>query len=986
MRSVVNALNRVQALIEFDLSGTIIDVNDNFLAAVGYTRSEVVGQHHRIFVEATYADSEDYLAFWDKLKQGHSYSALFPRLTKEGQTIWLQASYNPVFDETSKLVSVLKIATDVTEQKRAEADAKGQLEAINRSLAVVEFSLDGTIRSANTNFCEALGYSEAELVGQHHRLMVDPKHAVSEAYANFWERLKTGEAFTEEFVRYAKDGRPVWIQASYNPILDSHKIPYKVVKYATDVTEQKRREADFRGQLEAINRSLAVVEFGLDGKIQSTNANFCEALGYSEAELVGQHHQLLVDPKYAASEVYANFWRRLRAGEAFTEEFVRYGKDGCPVWIQASYNPILDSQNTPYKVVKYATDVTEQRQKEADSKGQLEAIDRSLAVIEFDLDGTIQRANSNYCRVVGYSEKEIVGRHHSIFVDAEYAASAAYTDFWKRLKAGEVFTEEFVRYAKDGQRVWIQASYNPILDSQLLPYKVVKYATDVTEQRQREVDVRGQFEAIDRSLGVIHFGLDGTIQGANANYCEALGYSEDEIIGKHHRLFVDPEYAGSAAYADFWHRLQGGEAFTAEFPRRHKNGREIWIQASYNPILDLKGQAYKVVKYATDVTEQKLRSTDFQGQVEAIRKVTAVIEFELDGTIRTANELFLNLMGYTLQEIKGRPHAIFLDRDYVKSSSYRRHWDQLRDGKFLQGYYPRYSRTGQEIWIHASYNPILGPNGKPYKVVKFATEVTGQVSVARSVETSTERLLESSRAMATTLEKTSAQVKAVNEAASSVSSHISRVASGMGELESSAQEIARNASSASLVSFEGVEVADSTNAAVAKLGGSSDEIGKVIKVITSIAEQTNLLALNATIEAARAGESGKGFAVVATEVKELAKETAAATEDIGEKIEAIQADTNNAMMAIDRVSEIIKRVSDMQKTIAAEVEQQTAVTSEMSRGIREVSQGAVDIAETMGAIATDTGDATQNAHITESTALELSRVTSELDHLAESHN
>jgi methyl-accepting chemotaxis protein len=245
----------------------------------------------------------------------------------------------------------------------------------------------------------------------------------------------------------------------------------------------------------------------------------------------------------------------------------------------------------------------------ADALAQISAISRSQAVIEFNLDGTIISANENFLFAMGYNAEEIVGNHHRMFVDAGYAASPEYVRFWNALARGEYQSGEYKRFGKGGREVWIQASYNPVLDAKGRPYKVIKFATDITKEKQQYADFMGQIEAISKSQAVIEFKMDGTILRANENFLSTVGYSLTEIVGKHHSMFVDPEEAGNIRYRQFWESLGRGEYQAAEYRRVGKGGREVWIQASYNPILDQNGKPFKVVKYATDITEQvKMRN------------------------------------------------------------------------------------------------------------------------------------------------------------------------------------------------------------------------------------------------------------------------------------------------------------------------------------------------------------------------------------------
>jgi len=235
-----------------------------------------------------------------------------------------------------------------------------------------------------------------------------------------------------------------------------------------------------------------------------------------------------------------------------------------------------------------------------------------------------------------------------------------------------------------------------------------------------------RMSALGRSQAIIEFDLDGTILDANENFLGAMGYRLDEIKGKHHRMFVAPSEAATDDYAQFWRRLSQGEFFSSEFKRFAKNGDEIWIQASYNPLLDENGTPYRVVKFATDITARVKRDADYEGQLRAISKSQAVIEFNLDGTILTANENFLQTLGYQLTEVQGKHHRLFVESDYANSVEYRDFWDQMKRGDYQAGVFKRVASNGDEIWIRASYNPIMDASGRPYKVVKYASDITEQ--------------------------------------------------------------------------------------------------------------------------------------------------------------------------------------------------------------------------------------------------------------------
>lgn len=512
--AALDAINRTQAVAEFDMNGVVTHANQNFLDTMGYTLGEVVGRHHRMFCTDDAAASSAYAVFWKSLAGGHANSGEFMRITRHGVPVWLQASYNPVFDDDGKPVKIIKFATDITAAKLEAADHAAKMAAIHRVSAVIEFGLDGRILDANANFLATMGYTLDEIANEHHRMFCDPAYAASAEYAAFWARLGSGESHTGQFRRRHKSGRSVWLEATYNPVFGPDGQPLKVIKFATDVTAAKARNADFEGKSQAIDRVQAVIEFDLQGKVLHANRNFLDVLGYELDEIRGQHHRMFCSPDFVHSPEYLAFWDRLGRGEFDAGEYRRFTKSGKEVWILASYNPIFDAEGKPVKIVKFATDITRQKRLAAETKGKLEAIGRSQAVIEFDLRGNVLSANENFLRTMGYIEDEVVGQHHGMFCDTALVKSSKYRHFWADLAQGKFQSGRFRRRGKHDADIWILATYNPILDIDGKPYKVVKFAMDVTDQVNREELVGAKIKAISGVLAELTQSIAAIADGA----------------------------------------------------------------------------------------------------------------------------------------------------------------------------------------------------------------------------------------------------------------------------------------------------------------------------------------------------------------------------------------------------------------------------------------------------------------------------------------
>ncbi|ULN85303.1 PAS domain-containing methyl-accepting chemotaxis protein [Pseudomonas sp. Y5-11] len=374
----------------------------------------------------------------------------------------------------------------------------------------------------------------------------------------------------------------------------------------------------------------------------------------------------------------------------------------------------------------------------------------------------------------------------------------------------------------------------------------------------------GLLEAINRSMAVIEFDLDGVVLKANDNFLKTMGYRAEQVIGQPHRLFCTPEFGRSAQYTELWSRLKNGQFQSGTFERINSQGQPIWLEANYNPIKDASGRVVKVVKFAMNVTTKVQQESEANAKLQAIDRAMAVIEFDLDGGILTANQNFLTRMGYTLAELKGKHHRLFCRAELVNSSAYEDFWRRLNQGELFQGQFERVDKRGQSIWLEANYNPVYDAAGRLCKVVKFATDVTARVEQH-----------EHDARSASAAYHISVETRKVAEQGTQV---IQQAASEMREI---ADDIAQSST------------------LIAQLGERSEQITAIVNTIRAIADQTNLLALNAAIEAARAGDQGRGFAVVADEVRQLAARTSGSTAEISNMIGLIQSETRQAIKSME---------------------------------------------------------------------------------------
>lgn len=546
-------------------------------------------------------------------------------------------------------------------------------------------------------------------------------------------------------------------------------------------------------------------------------------------------------------------------------------------------------------------------------KAMVDALNRVQAIVEFDLKGKVLYANDNFLEVMGYALDEIRGQHHRMFCDSEYAASPAYKQFWAKLARGEFERGEFQRIAADGRKLWLNASYNPVFDTEGKPCKVVKFATDITEARTRAVEHQGWINAIGKSQGVIEFDLTGKILDANENFLKVVGYQLDEVRGHHHRMFCDEAFVASPAYAEFWAKLGRGEFHGGRFMRIAKGGRGVWIQATYNPIMDASGHPYKVVKFASDVTPEVELEHEVKRRAESDqRKVEKLLEAV---SAAAAGDL---------------THAIASEGDEPI--------DQLGKG------------VGQMM---TDLRQVIG---------KVVSSTKGFAGTSHDISGKAESVASGAQRLGATVEEMNASIE---------------------ELTASIDSIAGNSRNATQMAQDTLKQADHGSKAIAKsiesmelINKSSEDISEIIKVIGEIASQTNLLAFNAAIEAARAGEHGLGFSVVADEVRKLAERSSQATKEIsklinesvkrvaqgseiskqaGEAFEKILAGVNETAHAMAEISagadeQLIaaREVSTAIQQVAEETENSAAACDTISSGTRKLSEDAADLDKTVG--------------------------------------
>jgi PAS domain S-box-containing protein len=1222
----IAAVGKSQAVIEFEMDGTVIAANDNFLKTLGYTMDEIKGRHHSMFVDEAYRQSGEYREFWAKLNRGEYQAAEYKRIGKGGKEVWIQASYNPIFGPDGKPFKVVKFATDVTEQKLISADYAGQIAAASKSQAVIQFKMDGTVITANDNFLKTLGYTLEEIQGRHHSMFVDESFRQSSDYREFWAKLNRGEYQAAEYKRIGKGGKEVWIQASYNPIFDLNGKPFKVVKFAIDVTGQKqalnamladaamltkaavegklatradanKHQGDFRKVVEGVNATLDAVigplnvsaeyvdrisKGDIPPKITDTyngdfneiknNLNNCidniNALTTDAGLLV----KAAVDGKLATradASKHQGDYRKIVEGVNQTLDAVI-----GPLNVSAEYVDRISKGDIPPKITdKYNGDFNEIKNNlnncidnitalvtetgaliKASAAGQLatradasrhhgdfrkivEGVNEMLDAILLPIgegnrilgqisNGKIdeliaqtyqgdhekmKQAVNNVATVIQGLQKEL-GRLTVASRDGQLSErgksdqfQGAYAGIVKGVnemldaillpigegnrilaqisngKIDELIAQTYkgdhekmkqavnnvaaviqglqkelgrlTEASRDGQLSergkpdQFQGAYagivkgvNEMLDAILLPIgEGNRVLAQISNGRIDELiaqTYKGDHEKMKQAINGVASTLQGMSKDVNAlvkaavegklatradatkhpgeyrKIVEGVNQTLDAVIGP---LNVSAEYVDRISKGDIPPKIT--DAYNGDF-NEIKNNLNNCIEAmnclkEADGVLRLMSNndySKSVVskaggvfgEVAASVNTTCARVTHLADTVGHVSKgdLTELPEYKKIGR-RSENDILVPSLIALMENLK----ALVDDATMLSKAAVEGALNTRADASKHQGDY-RKVVEGVNQCLDAVLEPIQEAAAVIEKVAaqdltarvegkyrgdhaaiknninRMGTDLRSSIQQiaqnASVLASAAEELTASSQQMAGNAEETATQANVVSAAAEQVSKNVSVVATGAEQMQTSIREIAKSANEAAKIAKSAVKAADATNKTIGKLGESSLEIGKVIKVITSIAQQTNLLALNATIEAARAGEAGKGFAVVANEVKELAKETAKATEDIGQKIEAIQSDTKGAVQAIAEIGTVINQVNDISNTIASAVEEQTVTTNEIGRNVAEAARGTSDIAKNISGVAQAAQNTTQGASDSQKASSSLAAMAAQL--------
>ncbi|GAA59721.1 methyl-accepting chemotaxis protein [Pseudoalteromonas sp. BSi20652] len=799
--------------------------------------------------------------------------------------------------------------------KQSESSNDLIVSALNKALAVIEFEPSGKIITANANFLSVMEYQLEEVQGQHHSLFIEHDEAQSNDYKNFWQRLRNGEFISDEFKRYTKNGKEVWIQATYNPIVNSEGKVFKIVKFATDVTEQKLIAAEASGQISAISKSQAVIEFNLDGTIIDANDNFLNALGYQRSDIKGQHHRLFVEQEYANSIEYKEFWAKLGRGEFDSGEYLRIGKQGQEVWIQASYNPIFDMNGKPFKVIKYATDITEQKElekasrKAADLASALKVCQANVMIADEDLN--IVFVNDRVKTMLKARESELQTVLPSFSVDN--LLGTCVDDFHKKASHQRELLKNLEQPHKAELR--LAGLIFTLIASPWISHEGKKLGTIVEWEDITEAVKKAELEQAEAQENLrVRQALDTVATNTMiADASNIIVYMNSAV--KNMMSIAENDLRRDLPNFDSTNLINQNIDIFHKNPA-HQQNLLAKLTSTYSAEIKVGGRTFGLVANPIMTPEHERIGTVVEWED---RTAQVVIEKEIAELITAAGEGKLDTRvieeekeGFFLRLAQGLNSLVKIVDDAVSDTGNM--LDALASGDLSKRIEKDYKGSFDKLKRDAN------------TTADKLTEVINRInSSATLVASGAEEI---SQGNADLSQRTEEQASSLEETASS-----------MEEMTSTVRQNADNAKVASDLAEEtcdkaiqGGEVVNRAVTSMSAINESSKKIADIIGVIDEIAFQTNLLALNAAVEAARAGEQGRGFAVVAGEVRNLAQRSAGAAKEIKELIRD----------SVDKVadgSRLVNESGDTLKEIVISVQRVTQMISDITEASEEQSSG-----------------------------------------------
>ena len=835
-----------EALLLFDAAtGGLVATNDKALFDLGLDMDNP-------FLPSFSEMMEGAAGQWDQIKQGDEATWAGEVTGAMDMKVAGTVKAMAVGEGDSHVLAVLS-------RSKAPSGSSGPgevLGAIDGAVGIIVYDIDGNILSMNERAQSAMEDYGEELVGRNLDSIWPQDFCMSEAYGQFWDKLRQGRPVEGRHQHITAVESQVWFQSTFIPVRDSDGRLSKVVQTLMDVTQEAYKSASAIERASVMWQVMLVSELDIEGHIKEMNPAMAQVLGHEPEECIGKHETQFLDKEYARGLQYKKMWEDLLDGRVQFEMVHQRTKQNKTLWLRSSYVPVKNAEGRVVKILKAARNATDEHEAFLDSSTLVTALDRLAGRIELDEHLRITRVNKGFEAAFKSPAADVVGREFKEFCTPDFANSALYRDFFDKLRGGDSIEDEFELRRADGEPVWIKGAYVPLFTSSGSLWKIVLSFVNMTPIATREAEMRARIEGVEKGLIMLEYDLEGKILKVNKAFAEASDYKAENIIGLNHSDLVPAMRDVEAEAKAIFEKVRNGVWSSGVFRRKTAEGRTMWLLGSYHPVQDARGRVSGVVQFAHDVSESLIASHAFEQKLQAIVKNQAVVEFDPAGYVIDANEAFLKTFGYSMREVTGQHHSMFCTPEYTRSPEYREFWINRAKGEPFTGRMHRVGRFDRQIELAASSNPVIDIDGIVVKVVKTAVDVSDQVALANLTARNATEIIDK-----------------VNHGRE-ISLEIRREAESLTGLVELTRARTKDGQRMLLGSL------DTIKGAASSVGAVSDIVG----VISDIAVQTNLLAFNAVIEAARAKEYGIGFSIVADEVRKLAERNVEAAREIGKHI------------------------------------------------------------------------------------------------------
>lgn len=896
-------------------TGMLVSASDAALSQLGLDLDNPI---QPAFTEMVQADGESPDMLWSQILAGGD--AAWSGTVVGALGLQIDAAVTSALIKGEESFVLLHSATAASAAASPSAGMQSDLNAsIDAAVGVIEYDIDGNIMSLNSRAMAALEDYGEELVGRNHDTLWPKEQREAPEYFELWDKLRQGTSVEGRHQHVSAVESEIWLQSSFNAIKNADGHVSRIVQCFMDVTNDAYKANKDSERALAIYSTAATCELDAQGHVLNMNSVMMSLLGYEQDETIGLHDHTFIDREFARGSIYSAAWDGLAQGKPQKLRIPNVSKDKKSIWLMTTLVPIMDTTDTMQKVIKLSEDITDYHEDYIDSTTRLQAADRLIGQVEFDKLGTIVRANKVFADLFKVTLQDAIGKKHSDICSKEVAKPAVYEDFWEKMADGETIQGTFEMRNSNDEPVWIKAAYCPLFSANGKFWKVILFFVDKTESEKRELELDGRMSAIDNAQLMVEYQPNGTIIEANKSFLEATGYASDDIIGAKHSIFCLPSKSEDDTEERLWEKLRAGRSQSGSYRRKVASGADIWLRSTYSPIRDRHGNISSVIQFSSDITKTERQHLEMKFKLEALTLSQAVVEFDPEGHVLSANEGFLKIFGYSMREITGQHHSMFCAPDYIQTKAYREFWLGLSKGEEYADRIHRVARFDRDVHLYACYRPIRDIDGNVTRVIKCGVDISEYVELERLA----------------------------NQSAEAIKTKISTETERVETIKMDSQKLAHVADKTRANTLEGHSSMQKSMTTIKEASASVAAVTEIVNAINEIAVQTNLLAFNAAIEAARAGEHGVGFSIVADEVRKLAERNGEAARGIGRHVELatdqMESGTNIAQTVLDLLasqSDTLQGNIDMATSMISRTDDQVATHAQIA-GLASDIQSAI---------------------------------------------